>query len=76
MIEPGFRDPRHCLVFWARPPNHILKLACHLQTLLQKEAPSKNILPSLDLLCEWAVTDISASRPLAHAFIPHALDDT
>ncbi|KAL2198169.1 RNA ligase/cyclic nucleotide phosphodiesterase [Corynascus similis CBS 632.67] len=46
MIEPGFRDPRHCLVFWARPPNHILKLACHLQTLLQKEAPNLWLMPS------------------------------
>lgn len=41
-IEPGFRDTRHCLVFWARPPNHIVKLACHLQSLLQKAAPSKD----------------------------------
>ncbi|EAQ84685.1 hypothetical protein CHGG_08699 [Chaetomium globosum CBS 148.51] len=40
-VEPGFQDPRHCLVFWARPPNHVVKLACHVQTLLQKAAPSK-----------------------------------
>lgn len=40
-IEPGFKDERHCLVFWARPPEHILKLAAHLQSLLLKTAPSK-----------------------------------
>jgi len=41
-IEPGFCDPRNCLVFWARPPHHILKLAAHLQELLKKAAPSKS----------------------------------
>ncbi|KAL2022027.1 hypothetical protein VTK56DRAFT_6267 [Thermocarpiscus australiensis] len=44
-IEPGFQDPRHCLVFWARPPEHILKLASHLQTLLQKAAPNLWLMP-------------------------------
>ncbi|KAL2162378.1 hypothetical protein VTH06DRAFT_7291 [Thermothelomyces fergusii] len=44
-IEPGFRDPRHCLVFWARPPDHIVKLACHLQSLLQKAAPNLWLMP-------------------------------
>lgn len=40
-IEPGFADTRHCLVFWARPPEHILKLASHVQALLQRAAPSR-----------------------------------
>ncbi|KAL2130897.1 hypothetical protein VTI74DRAFT_5803 [Chaetomium olivicolor] len=44
-IEPGFRDPRYCLVFWARPPDHIVKLASHLQTLLQKAAPNLWLMP-------------------------------
>ncbi|KAK3294971.1 RNA ligase/cyclic nucleotide phosphodiesterase [Chaetomium fimeti] len=44
-VEPGFQDPRHCLVFWARPPNHVVKLACHLQTLLQKAAPNLWLMP-------------------------------
>ncbi|KAK0707595.1 RNA ligase/cyclic nucleotide phosphodiesterase [Lasiosphaeris hirsuta] len=39
-VEPGFRDPRNCLVFWARPPDHILKLASHVQMLLKKAAPN------------------------------------
>lgn len=39
-VEPGFADPRNCLVFWARPPEHVLKLAGHLQSLLKKAAPS------------------------------------
>ncbi len=39
--EPGFQDPRDCLVFWARPPDHVLKLVARLQTLLREAAPSK-----------------------------------
>ncbi|KAH6617256.1 RNA ligase/cyclic nucleotide phosphodiesterase [Chaetomium tenue] len=45
-VEPGFQDPRHCLVFWARPPSHVVELACHVQTLLQKAAPNLWLMPS------------------------------
>ncbi|KAK3316663.1 ureidoglycolate hydrolase-domain-containing protein [Apodospora peruviana] len=44
-IEPGFQDPRNCLVFWARPPDHIVNLASHLQTLLRKAAPDLWLMP-------------------------------
>lgn len=40
-IEPGFIDPRNCLVFWARPPDHVLRLASHLQSELKKAAPGE-----------------------------------
>jgi hypothetical protein len=40
-IQPGFKDERNCLVFWARPPEHVLKLAAKLQQMLQKTAPGK-----------------------------------
>jgi hypothetical protein len=39
-IEPGFTDPRHCLVFWARPPAHIRSLVDNIQQELLKLAPS------------------------------------
>jgi len=39
-IEPGFTDPRHCLVFWARPPAHIRSLVVNIQQELLKLAPS------------------------------------
>ncbi|KAF5487034.1 hypothetical protein CGCS363_v013031 [Colletotrichum siamense] len=44
-MEPGFKDPRNCFVFWARPPDHIVKLAAHLQALLKKVAPSIWLMP-------------------------------
>lgn len=40
-LEPGFQDPRNCLVLWARPPGHVLELASHLQHMLKQAAPSK-----------------------------------
>ena len=39
-IDPAFQDPRHGLVFWARPPEHILQLASHIQHVLQAASPS------------------------------------
>lgn len=40
-VEPGFKDERNCLVFWARPPDHIVRLAAKLQDLLKKAAPGE-----------------------------------
>lgn len=40
-VEPGFRDNRNCLVFWARPPDHIIRLASKVNELLKKAAPGK-----------------------------------
>ncbi|KAK3937393.1 RNA ligase/cyclic nucleotide phosphodiesterase [Diplogelasinospora grovesii] len=45
-IEPGFQDPRNCLVFWARPPEHVIQLAVHLQNLLKEAAPSLWLMPA------------------------------
>lgn len=39
-IEPGFVDPRNCLVFWARPPSHIRSLVDQVQQKLLSLAPS------------------------------------
>lgn len=44
-IEPGFTDPRNCLVFWARPPEHIIKLASKIQSLLKEAAPNIWLMP-------------------------------
>ncbi|EFX04557.1 hypothetical protein CMQ_1485 [Grosmannia clavigera kw1407] len=44
-IEPAFEDPRHCVVFWARPPEHILRLADRVQQMLKKAAPNLWLMP-------------------------------
>jgi hypothetical protein len=42
-VEPGFRDNRNCLVIWARPPDHVIRLASKVNELLKKAAPSEGI---------------------------------
>lgn len=39
--NPGFVDPRNCLVFWARPPRRIRELVDGIQRELQEVAPSE-----------------------------------
>lgn len=39
--NPGYVDPRNCLVFWARPPTRIRQLVELLQKRLLEFAPSK-----------------------------------
>ncbi|KAF4975269.1 hypothetical protein FZEAL_7936 [Fusarium zealandicum] len=45
-VEPGFRDQRNCLVVWARPPDHVIRLAAKLQELLRQAAPSIWLMPT------------------------------
>ncbi|KYK60301.1 hypothetical protein DCS_01438 [Drechmeria coniospora] len=46
LVEPGFRDERHCLVIWARPPSHVLRLAEKLQSMIRKAAPHVWLMPT------------------------------
>jgi len=48
-IEPGFTDPRHCMVFWARPPKHIRDLIVKVQEELKSVAPSTYLCDLCDL---------------------------
>ncbi|KID87268.1 ureidoglycolate hydrolase [Metarhizium guizhouense ARSEF 977] len=45
-VEPGFKDERNCLVFWARPPDHVVRLAAKLQHLLRRAAPGIWLMPT------------------------------
>jgi hypothetical protein len=40
-IEPGFKDPRHCLVFWARPPPQVKAVIAEVQKRLKAVTPSE-----------------------------------
>ncbi|THX22507.1 hypothetical protein D6C77_09137 [Aureobasidium pullulans] len=44
-IEPGFKDPRHCLVFWARPPPHVKLVIAEVQKRLKTVAPHLWVMP-------------------------------
>lgn len=39
-LEPGYQDPRHCLMLWARPPDSIKHLIMMIQKKLLAMAPS------------------------------------
>ncbi|KFA79388.1 hypothetical protein S40288_06074 [Stachybotrys chartarum IBT 40288] len=45
-VEPGFKDPRNCFVFWARPPDHVIRLATHVQQRLKDAAPGVWLMPA------------------------------
>jgi hypothetical protein len=40
-LEPGYIDPRNCLVFWARPPPKVRPLVSQVQQKLRALAPSQ-----------------------------------
>ncbi|KAI5204652.1 hypothetical protein E4T42_01040 [Aureobasidium subglaciale] len=44
-IEPGFADPRNCLVFWARPPPHVKSVIAEVQKRLKAVAPKLWVMP-------------------------------
>ena len=48
-IEAGFQDLRHCLVFWARPPENVRKLITEVQRRLRAPLPSLWTTPALCL---------------------------
>ncbi|KAK3652687.1 hypothetical protein LTR56_004981 [Elasticomyces elasticus] len=48
-IEPGFRDWRHCLVFWARPPVKVRELIGKVQEKLLDVAPKLWTMPPENL---------------------------
>ena len=49
-LYPSFKDPRHCLVFWARPTTDIKQLTHQIQVKL------RIILPSIEQNYDWSVT--------------------
>ncbi|RDW80032.1 hypothetical protein BP6252_04670 [Coleophoma cylindrospora] len=62
-IEPGFSDPRNCLVFWARPPKHIRDLVDRVQTKLRESAPGLWLMPILNLHLTALEVTHSLTRP-------------
>lgn len=47
--DPEFRDPRYCLVFWARPPPHVRSLIAQVQQKLKTVAPGLWLMPQENL---------------------------
>ncbi|KAF9882303.1 hypothetical protein CkaCkLH20_00339 [Colletotrichum karsti] len=82
-MEPGFTDYRNCFVFWARPPDHIVRLAAHLQALLKKVAPSIWLMPqhrmhltTLEVTHSKTPQEIAALTDTMRSAIPYVTDYT
>ncbi|KAL6714775.1 hypothetical protein ACLMJK_008201 [Lecanora helva] len=58
--NPGFVDPRNCLVFWARPPRRVRELVARIQKRLQAIAPNLWLMPLDDL--HLTVLEIAHSK--------------
>ncbi|KZF20060.1 hypothetical protein L228DRAFT_233494 [Xylona heveae TC161] len=64
---PGFIDPRYCLVFWARPPQHIKDLISAIQKKLLDAAPSLWLMPIDSLhLTALEITHSRTSHEIQH----------
>lgn len=59
-LEPGFQDPRHCLVFWARPPRKVKNLVAEVQRRLKEAAPRTSPRPTNRLQHHGAETQAAA----------------
>ncbi|KAJ6578228.1 RNA ligase/cyclic nucleotide phosphodiesterase, partial [Mycena capillaripes] len=59
-IEPGYVDPRHSLVFWARPPPKIKALVAEVQSRLQAIVPNLWLMPQTSL--HMTALEITHSR--------------
>ncbi|KAL1310959.1 hypothetical protein AAFC00_001180 [Neodothiora populina] len=48
-LEPDYKDPRHCLVFWARPPQEVKEVIAEVQRRLKTVAPNLWTMPQSSL---------------------------
>ncbi|KXJ90897.1 RNA ligase/cyclic nucleotide phosphodiesterase [Microdochium bolleyi] len=82
-VEPGYVDPRNCMVFWGRPPWHILELAEEVQRRLKAAAPGLWTMPTprmhitaLELTHSRTPEEIDAIRAALAPAIPRIANHT
>ncbi|TVY21477.1 hypothetical protein LARI1_G000606 [Lachnellula arida] len=68
-IEPGFQDPRYCIVFWARPPAHIRSLVDKVQQELLALAPNLWLMPINNLHLTALEITHSLTSPEIHSIL-------
>ncbi|TVY46612.1 hypothetical protein LOCC1_G001830 [Lachnellula occidentalis] len=68
-IEPGFQDPRYCIVFWARPPAHIRSLVDKVQQELLALAPKLWLMPINNLHLTALEITHSLTSPEIHSIL-------
>ncbi|KAF7185544.1 hypothetical protein HII31_13041 [Pseudocercospora fuligena] len=73
---PGYEDPRHCLVVWARPTANVKKLIVEVQSRLREVVPNLWIMPQDSLHMTALEITHSLTAPEIDALVeqikPHA----
>ncbi|KAK0978393.1 hypothetical protein LTR91_012967 [Friedmanniomyces endolithicus] len=72
-LEPGFTDWRHCLVFWARPPEKVRALIAEVQRRLVSVVPHLWIMPQENLHMTALEVVHSLASPEIEALVPQML---
>ncbi|EON65547.1 hypothetical protein W97_04785 [Coniosporium apollinis CBS 100218] len=82
-IEPGYTDPRHCFVFWARPPQKVKALIADVQEKLRAVAPNLWLMPTdclhmtaLEITHSRTDAEIKSLVETMHPSIPTIVDYT
>lgn len=74
--QPDYQDPRHCLVFWARPTESIKVIIKEVQNMLKSVAPNLWIMPEDCLHMTALEITHSLTKPEIDALVeqiqPHA----
>ncbi|EGP86511.1 uncharacterized protein MYCGRDRAFT_43901 [Zymoseptoria tritici IPO323] len=74
-LFPGYEDPRHCLVVWARPTEGVRRLVGECQRRLKEVVPNLWLMPSSNL--HMTAMEVTHSRtpaeiePLVDQITPH-----
>ncbi|QDS71816.1 hypothetical protein FKW77_009661 [Venturia effusa] len=81
--EPGFVDPRHCLVFWARPTEAVRCLISQIQLRLLDAAPNLWLMHStslhmtvLEITHSKTSSEIASLKPSLSPIIPSIVNIT
>ncbi|KAF2649387.1 hypothetical protein K491DRAFT_200908 [Lophiostoma macrostomum CBS 122681] len=72
-VEPGYVDPRHCLVFWARPTTSVKALISRVQQELLTVAPNLWLMPQPNLHLTALEMTHSKSSPEIQALVSKML---
>lgn len=81
--DPNSIDTRHCLVFWARPPEHLRLLISTIQEQLRDATPRLWLMPlgslhmtALEITHSVSASEIDSLVSILQAKIPHITDYT
>ncbi|EED21839.1 conserved hypothetical protein [Talaromyces stipitatus ATCC 10500] len=73
--DPAFKDERNCIVFWARPPQHIRDMIRDIQEELRNVAPDMWFMPLQNLHITVLEVIFSVTEPEVNQIVSALLKD-